>query len=241
MSTTPHPTPEEWMDLLYPDEAGIEGDRIRLRDHVAGCPACQAQLRQLREARSRLNQWTLDQDTTLTPQPVESLSGRGRVPAGFRSSWLPWGAAAALLVGGVCLGLAWERGNTVRMRAELLPVLRAELVAEWRARPPAPRPGNAAPVDAISEHALERVLAHLEAGRAEDRQALASVLREMDQRNRQEFGQLRQDLETLALVANDRFESTRSTVSRLLAVNHVTSGEPSTSAPIPPASASPQP
>lgn len=104
MNPPNHPTPEQWMALLYGE--ATETERNDLDAHLRGCSECAAKMKSWRAGMSALDEWKLPQAS----------------PARHQPAWR-WAAAAAVLVLGVVLGrfsMAREMDNRIAaLRAEI--------------------------------------------------------------------------------------------------------------------------
>lgn len=196
-----HPAAEEWMSFLYDEETPER--RAALDAHLHACPQCRAQVQVWRESKHALDSWTL-------PMPAPSKPG-------FPWHALRWAAAAIVLLGlGVGLGrltspAALEAGALRRAlqteldsklattRSDLLQVLdhrQSELAQALRA----------AATDAASTEASQLLAQYaklLEEQRDEDHESLVAAFRQMDERRRSDVGSLREQIQTLALNADD--------------------------------------
>jgi len=194
--TSEHPTNEEWMSFLYAEDSLPQ--RATLAAHLQACPQCRAQVRRWRQTQHALDAWTLP-----TPAPAKHR---------FRQPVLRWAAAAVILIGlGIGIGrltspAALEAANVRRAlqteldsklaatRSDLLQVLdhrQSELAQALRT----------AAADAASTEASQLLTEYaklLEQQRDADRESYLAA-----------FGSLREQIQTVALNADDSLTRTQ--------------------------------
>ena len=124
-----------------------------------------------------------------------------RVPAGTSrpARWLQplkWGIAAALLLGA---GFGFARLTTPDAAT-----LRAAVESEIRQQ---------------TSRDFARLARSLEAGRAEDRQAMLEILQKLESQRASNFAALRKELETVAVLTEDGLQDTRDRLVQLASVS----------------------
>ena len=221
-----HPTREEWMTFLYgelpPDS------HANLEAHLHECPDCQRAVEGWRGTMSDLNAWKLrpSRSAAVLAHPV-----------------FKWGLAAMLMVGlGLALGrlTALPAANINQLRAALVPAIRQQLQQEFAADLQAAltaddasltnrfrqqlRTGldqwaanhlNAATAD--TQRLLAGFFQTYQANRAEDQKATLAGFQRVDQQRRTEFLTLLNKIETVAVVAEGRFQNTQQQIGELAA------------------------
>jgi hypothetical protein len=221
-----HPTREEWITYLY-DEFDHE-TRANLNAHLHVCPDCKTSLSKWRGTMTELNEWKI-------PAPGKLIATETAWPL------LRW-AAAALIVLGFGFGFgrlsSTSSANVAKLQATLLPALRQELQREFKADFEAAlnterstlatdfqrqlRTGLeawAANAAAASNLENRRVLAEFvqsyKPARADDLRAMLTLMQRLDKQNRGEYARLRKDLETVAVVTDNRFSLTQNQIGQL--------------------------
>ena len=221
-----HPTREEWITYLY-DEFDKE-TRANLTAHLHVCPDCKTTLGKWRGTMAELNEWKVSARS-------KSISIETARPI------LRWAAAALIVLGfGFGVGRLSSTGsaNVAKMQATLLPVLRQELQREFNADLQAAlnterstlatdfqrqlRAGFevwAANTTAASNLETRRLLVEFvqsyKPARADDLRATLAVLQKADKQYRAEYARLRKDLETVAVVTDNRFSLTQNQIGQL--------------------------
>jgi hypothetical protein len=202
-----HPTHEEWMSFLYREDTPAQ--RAARAAHLRVCPPCQAQVKLWRQSQQALDAWAL-------PSPAPRQPGVSR-------PFLRWAAAAVIVLGlGVGLGrltspAALEAGAVRRAleaeldaklaanRSELLQVLnhhQTELAQALRS----------AAADAATSEAgtvLAQYAKLLEEQRDADHESYLAAFRQLDERRRSDVGSLREQIQTVALNADDGLTRTQ--------------------------------
>jgi hypothetical protein len=221
-----HPIRDEWMAYLYgelPPEKQAE-----LHAHLHVCDGCQADVERWRSAMKQLDAWELPDVAS---------------PHRWHRPLVKWSAAALfmLALGLAGVSLAPSRTPDVsRLRLALLPALRQQLRDEFSAdlraalSDPAESLTNdfrrllrsdldrwaSATVTAATlayQQQLARFAETYETARNEDRQALLDALQSLDLQHRADAANLRRDLETVAIVSEDRFRRAQDEIVQLAA------------------------
>lgn len=198
---TPHPTSEDWAGWLYEE---LSPDRQRELDrHLAGCAECQTAVGQWRAAMQTLDAWQL-------PAPVRHRTAE--------TTWLPrlkWAAAALVILGaGLVAGrLTVAPPDLAQLRAALVPGLRDELRREFQAE--LQTAVNAA--TAQTDRKIEDLAAAWSASRQQDQQSTLALFSRTERQRQAELAWMRRDLETVALVADERLGVTQRTLGQLIA------------------------
>lgn len=188
-----HPGADEWSGFLYGELPPEQ--HAALEAHRANCPACATQVEQWRSTMASLDTWQI---------PVRRSSAR---PATV--TWLRWAAAACLLLAaGTVVGrLTAPRIDLSQLRAELRQQSQADLQAALKV------------VSADNERRLDDLAQAWAAGRAQDQQAMLTLYQRADTQHKSDVSRLRRDLETVALTADERLETTQRGLSQLAAVS----------------------
>jgi hypothetical protein len=199
--TPEHPAPEEWMSFLYGEDAPTQHAALDAHLHV--CPVCRAQVQRWRRSQEALDAWTL---------PAPARQGP-RMPRRF----LRWAAAAVVLIGvGAGLGRLTSPGavELSRLRSGLEAELDAKLAATRseltqildRRQAELAQALRTAAAEAATTEASQLLARHaklLEEQRDADHESYLAAFRQLDERRRTDVGTLREELQTVALNADD--------------------------------------
>lgn len=191
-SLNPHPSKEQWSAFLYGELA--PDTQAAFDQHLAGCADCRQHVSQCRETMAALDTWKL---------PAHRTAIRAAQPL------LRWAAAAAILLGtGLIAGRLTTPGvNTDQIRAELRQQLRADLQAATT------------PMQAESDRKLEDLAQAWATARAQDQQTTLALYQRTEAQRKTDLTWLRRDVETMALNAEERFDTTQRNLSQLAAVS----------------------
>jgi hypothetical protein len=219
-----HPTPGEWMSYLY-GELSSAGS-ASLTAHLRGCADCRVRLAGWRAAQSGLAQWHLDG----AAGPLRPRSAR---PA------LNWALAALIVLGlGYTLGRLAEKTGREPTRAALATAVRQQVENELKADLQAVFIGtqdalntpfrrelrsavdrwNTRSVAATKAETGALLLTFAEQDKTErqrDQRTVLTLLDRLEQQHQAEYINLRRALETVALVADDKFERTETQIDEL--------------------------
>jgi anti-sigma factor RsiW len=228
-----HPTPQEWMGYLYGETP--KAARAALRDHLQACAECRASFAQWEAGKRRLNEWRLEQPrATSSSATVPALKwalaalvvlglgfGIGRVSAS--RSYTPEQMREALepsLKASLLTELRqqvqqeirqdWQAAITGGPAANETP-FRRELragVERWTARA---IQASAADTDRLLQDWAERY----QIEQREKDQVIAALFATLEQKYRTEHVGLRRALETVAVVADDKFQRTETQLGQL--------------------------
>jgi len=202
---TPHPSHEQWSAFLY-GELATE-TQASLEQHLAGCADCREQVGRWRETMAALDAWKLP-----ARRPVPAAQPR-----------LRWAAAAVILLGtGLVAGrLTAPSLNSDALRAELQQQLRAEIETA------------ATTLQAESDRKLEDLAQAWAAVRAQDQQTTLALYQQADTQRKTDLAWLRRDIETLAVNAEARIDTTQRGLSQLAAVSQTLWERPESASPRP--------
>jgi hypothetical protein len=204
-----HPTPEEWMSFLYGEDSPARHAEVGA--HLQSCADCRRQVQTWRGSMAALDTWTAQQ-----PQ-------RRRAPAPA----MRW-TAAAVVVLGLGIGLGRMTSSAQPDMNQLATTLRAEMetkLASARAefdrnlqqqRAEFVEVVHAAAIDAAgeeAEHLFARIAKVIDARRVADQEVYLGALREVEER----YAALRQDLDTVAVNADDGLSVAREQLVALAA------------------------
>jgi len=207
-----HPTPEQWMALLYGETA--EPGTLEFETHLRECETCRNQFAQWREAKGHLNEWQLEQAPAATS---------------WRGSKAAWGIAAAItLLFGVGLGrLTAARSNDPEQVAKILePRIQArieaagreqELRVQERLKTEVER--RIAEASALQRLETGQLLARLDGtnaiARRQDKEELVNLVKQLENDNLTRWASLRKDLETVAIVAEVRMRTAQFEIGQI--------------------------
>ncbi len=215
-----HPTAEEWMAFLYGETSPEAKETLQAHLHV--CPPCQATVDNWRATIGHLQSWRV---------PAQQAPGARAVPV------LKW-AIAALFVLGVGVGVgrlsAPAGANPAALRAALLPELRQELSADVQAALSQDRSGltndfrrqlragferMASDTLAVSRAETQLLLSDFiqtyNLNREQDQQATLALCQQGERQRRADYASLRKDLETVAVVAENRLQQAQYEIGEL--------------------------
>ena len=208
-----HPHREAWMSFLYGElDATSKAD---LQAHLHVCPECHATVDAWRGTMKAMDEWAL---------PVRRPQFRRILPI------VKWGIAAMLVLG---LGYGFGRSSTLAsadmktlraelessLRSSLEPVIREKLREEFKE-------DQNVMLAAASVEAQRELATFIEAyktAREEDRQVILAAMQQMKQRHRADYAYLRKDLETVAVLAENKIESTQEQLGQLVSFAQPTS------------------
>jgi hypothetical protein len=191
-SASLHPTKDQWSAFLYGE---LTSDtHAALEQHLAGCAACRQQVEEWRATMAALDAWRL---------PVRRTAARSAQPL------LKWAAAAAILLGvGLVAGrLSAPRVNPDQIRSEMQRQFRTELQSATAA------------LEAESDRKLEDLAQAWATARAQDQQATLTLYQRAEAQRKTDLAWLRRDVETLALNAEQRIDTTQRGLSQLAAAS----------------------
>jgi hypothetical protein len=215
-----HPNAEEWMAFLYRELPAR--DHRSLQRHLDSCDECRNQVAQWQAAMAGLERWPLPRRKTATA---------------FFLPWWQWGLAALFLIG---LGFGFGRGSAVSRidRNELQAEIGAALQQQWRQEFAEYRTELADQPEAnLARHRDGLTAEEKAAVRTEARRLLAAYAQQHRQSHQEELRQvadwiqqaapaweaelvrLRKDLETVAVLAENRLRRTQRQLVQLAAFN----------------------
>jgi hypothetical protein len=207
-----HPTSEEWMSFLYGEDSPAR--HAELGAHLQGCAACRRQVQTWRGSMSALDAWAV---------PQTRRRSRFAAPA------VRW-AAAAVVILGLGLGVGRLTSSANASAEQLAATLRSEMETKLAStreafartlqqqRAELAEAVHAAVVDAAGAEAEEiyaRIARVLDERHENDRAAYFAALRQLDERRANDYAALRQDLDTVAVNADDGFSQTREQLLQL--------------------------
>ena len=215
-----HPEREEWVPFIF-NEAEPQ-TQARLTQHLKECAECAREVAGWRRSLRTLDRWPLPK-----PQPRATP---------LSQPFLKWALAASLVLGGgMLIGrvTAPPRPPLSELRAEIEASVRSSLEAEMTQafRQLQDQTSNASASaearltkgSAVERQRLWRDLLDVMAtSRSEDRRALQTALRTLQDRHDTEFVALRKDLETLASMTDDEIRDARLRLVQLAAVRDST-------------------
>jgi len=205
-----HPTPEEWMSFLYGEDSPAR--HAELGAHLHQCAECRRQVQTWRGSMAALDAWA-------EPQP--------------RRRWIPapvvrWAAAAAVVLG-LGIGVGRMTSPAQAEMQQLTAALRAEMDTKLASareefdrtlqqqRAEFAEAVHAAAIDAAGEEAEQlftRIARVIDARREADQETYLAALKQVEER----YATLRQDLDTVAVNADDGFNQTREQLVEIAAI-----------------------
>ncbi len=220
-----HPSAEEWMAYLYRELP--KANQASLSSHLKACAQCQERVAEWKKAMAGLAQWNL-------PTPVARPS----------AAWIPptmwkWAAAAVLVL---AIGFGFGRfsappvsaSTRASLAAEVKRQVQDQLLADWQAvlndepgalNTPFRRQlrsglddwtaSKIGTANGDDHRLLAEFLETYQANRQKDQQVLLTLLSRSEQKYQRELVQLRRSIETVAVVAADKFQRTDSELGQL--------------------------
>lgn len=193
-----HPNRDEWAPYVC-GEANAAETR-RLEAHLENCGECAAEIAGWQRSLKMLDRWSV----------ASAPRARNIVAPVFR-----WAVAAAIvLAAGVALG-RMTGPNAQALRADVEASVRSALVADFQQALGRSEARAAALAQQNSRDLLQSFSETLEAARTEDREALAASLQEHQRTTEARFVNLRRDLETVALRADQELRQAKFTMRQL--------------------------
>ncbi len=223
-----HPSHEEWMSFLYGElETSKRG---QLDSHLCDCPECKASVASWRDAMTQLDAFNVPGRNSRQNQTM------------FRPGFVKWGMAALFILGiGFGFGRIFKASSqeVKKLEAAMLPRIREQLREDFRAALQAGLASTqngatnefrqavhtaftewTANQNATANSETHRLIAALTesiiAARAEDREATLALLKKLEQQNLAAFALLKKNLETVAVVADNRFHQTETQLGQLI-------------------------
>lgn len=218
-----HPSCEQWMAYLYGETTPAA--RADAEAHLYVCPECKRQVEGWRGTMASLDQWRLPKRTRAVARP----------------SLVKWAIAATVFLGvGLGLGrlgLSSER-EVQKIRAELLPALRAELKQQMAQEVESSWQNHQAKFSAAMLDQMHREVASATNGtlvaanaetrrqlqdldqtwsvsRVADRQEMLGLYNRLDRQRLADRAWLRRDLETVAVLTERRLQNTQFEIGQL--------------------------
>lgn len=225
-----HPDNSQWLDYLYGEASPAE--QFTLKVHLDQCAECAQRVRKWETTRGSLDAWTLPA-TAASPAAImarrnavlpeanvkhsgtfDNAAARGARPTDAakliplpRSRWLPWAAAAAVVLGAFAFGRlsAPPAPDAATLRAEIQTLVAARLDELSRRQS----------THSVSQEQFVQLVEALRSARVEDRETLLTRLQQIEQQRAAEYATLRQDLETVAWQAENRLKNTQAQLGEL--------------------------
>jgi hypothetical protein len=194
-----HPDAENWMSFLYSDDLSAK-EQAELQSHLDVCDECRNHVREWRETRAQLDQWSL---------------ARPPHQGWIRSTtWMrPAVAACLVLAAGFAFGryasppgLDWPAERD-RLRNDLRREFSEEVAAATQSAIIRFRSGQAS--------FLGQYTKLQEQSREEDLAVVLAYFREIEKHRQNDHAQLRRDLETVALVTDASLRAAHGRMSQL--------------------------
>jgi hypothetical protein len=193
-----HPNRDEWAPYVFGEATAAE--TRRLQAHLEGCGECAAEVAGWQRSLKMLDSWSI------APAP----RARNIVAPIFR-----WAVAAAIvLAAGVALGrMTGPDAQTIR--AEVQSSVKSALAADFEQALARSEARLAALSQENSRELLQTFSETLEAARTEDRETLVALLQDQQRATEARFVNLRRDLETVALLADQELRQAKFTMRQL--------------------------
>lgn len=193
-----HPNRDEWAPYVF-GEANVTETR-RLEAHLENCSECASEIAGWQRSLKMLDRWSV----------APAARARNIVAPVFR-----WAVAAAImLAAGVALG-RMTGPSAQAIRADVEASVRSALMADFQQVLERSEARFAALAEQNSRDVLQSFSETLEAARTEDRQALAVLLQEQQRTSEAQYVNLRRDLETVALLADQELRQAKFTMRQL--------------------------
>lgn len=197
---TPHPSEETWTSFLYRETTPAQ--HRELADHLQQCPTCRARVAAWQDTMTVLDQWK---------QPVSRKTALRMLRP------VRWAAAALLLLG---LGMAAGRwlsppADLSALRAGLLPILREEVRRDLQH-------DLVAAVQLAADQTDQNIADVVESwarSRDQDQRSFLAWRRQAESQRTADLAWIRRDLETLALNANEQFDTTHQALGQLARIS----------------------
>jgi len=209
-----HPNAEEWMSFLYGEAAPAR--HAELDAHLQDCAACREQVGTWRGSMAALDAWPL----------------RPPAPRTFAQPALRWAAAAV-----VVLGLGFGLGRVTHSSATDVKQLQATLRSEMDARLATARDEFAAALrqqqtdlaqaaqtiaaEAATEEAgamMTRFAKLMDERREADHETFTAAIKRMEERHLNNYTALRNDLDTVAVNADDEISRAQEQLMELATI-----------------------
>jgi hypothetical protein len=184
-----HPSEEEWMAYLY-DELP-KAAKAPFTAHLEACADCQQSVAAWQKTMTGLTQWKV---------PVTRI-GTPKVGSIRPSSTLRWAVAAVLALGG---GIAIGRLAPLPISASAKTALVADLRRQVQDE-----------VKADQQRWLADFIENYETQRQQDLQRVSTLFNRADEKRQIENLRLRRAIETVAVVAADKFQRTETELGHL--------------------------
>ncbi len=222
-----HPDRTQWMSFLYKELDPTT--HAEAESHLRSCSRCQAAVTKWQATMSILS---APAQAKVRPMPRMYTQ-----PASF----LKWGAAAMLILGaGLGLGRATRAQQDLDvLQARIVPTLREQLQQEMRSdlaaalSPDGSSATNAfrrelrgsveiwaAQQNAAQMQETRQLLSGLAESvsneRSEDREATVVLIKQLEQKTLAAYSRLKQNLETVAVVADNRFQRNEDQLGQLI-------------------------
>jgi len=179
-----HPTPEEWMSYLYAEASSK--DQARFAAHLRNCHVCASQLNQWRAATNHLDAWrNADFSRQKRSTLKHSAAFPKHTPSPFARPIIQWAAAALILVGVFLGGRLGSTVDTQKLRTEIEPEIRRQVIAE------------------------------MEATRAADNRAFAAALQKLNSQRIADYVSLKKELDTVAVLTDAGLRYTERELAQL--------------------------
>lgn len=195
-----HPAKEEMMEHLYGENSPEQ--RKAIENHLRSCPECAGQTRNWQNAMSALDGWKL---------PERS---RGRILPALR-----WAAAAAIVLGiGVLAGRSTgpdQAGLQAAIRHEVSTQLSAVMELERATLASELRAAALQTAGDETQRILTAFANRIDERRQSDAEVFYTAIQQVDARHSEEVARLRQDLGTVAVVADARLSEAQDKILQL--------------------------
>ncbi len=205
-----HPSPEEMMAHLYGENAHSPARRQAIETHLGACGDCRAQANAWRQTMTALDSWRLP--------TARSTAGTGSFSVAatnlFRLA-LPWAAAAAIFVSAGYLAGKSTGPNPAALSAAIETHVARAMDREREALAAELRTAASRSAGQEARQILSAFAEQFEERRQADAQAFYTALQQFDARHGDALSRLRQDISTVAVVADARLLDTQEQILEL--------------------------
>ena len=198
-----HPNKEEWVPYIFGEARADEAKRLRA--HLESCVECAAEVTAWRRSLQTLDKWELQ-------KPVRS---RTVVAPAFR-----WAMAAAIiLAAGIAIGRV-TASDSKKMQEQVAASVKAVLVQQLQQTVDESEARLASASEERAQELWNAFSEQLANAREEDRRAMLTLSEQYRLEQEERYVNLRRDLETLALQADQEIRQANFKLTQLAGTNN---------------------
>jgi hypothetical protein len=198
-----HPNRDEWVPYVFGEAR--PGEAKRLRAHLESCTECAAEVTAWRRSLQTLDKWEL-------PEPVRS---RAIMAPAFR-----WAMAAAImLAAGIAIGRV-TAPDPEKMREQVTASVKAMLADQLQQTADENEARLAAASAERANELWDALSEQVAVAREEDRRAMLTWSEQYRLEQEERYVNLRRDLETLALQADQEIRQANFKLTQLVGTNN---------------------